>query len=81
MHISTKIFQLTIQFMYMYLPHIGKSSVREGERKGGRKKGGERRGERERGREKGGERERGERERGERERGRGEGESDMMIPP
>ena len=43
MHISTKIFQLTVQFMYMYLPHIGKSSVREGERKG----------EKERGREKG----------------------------
>lgn len=51
MHISTKIFQLTVQFMYMYLPHIGKSSVREGERKGR-----ERKGERERGREKGGKR-------------------------
>lgn len=49
MHISTKIFQLTVQFMYMYLPHIGKSSVREGERKGekerGREKGGKRGGE------------------------------------
>lgn len=31
--------------MYMYLPHIGKSSVREGERKGGERKGGERKGE------------------------------------